>query len=135
MVRWQNIREIDLRFNPWACDCTNSWFIHSLMKQINNTTPLLTHNVNCATPVEWKNKPLLELSADNKELICENANHPGNDSLILVGILVGVLIGIPLTLGGLVIYRKGCFGLLNRRNNVANRSLYNRAEFADDFHI
>ncbi|KNC24911.1 hypothetical protein FF38_03006 [Lucilia cuprina] len=135
VVNWQKISELDLRFNPWACDCTNSWFIHSLMKQINNTTPVLTKNVNCATPLAWKNKPLLDLSEDNKELICENTSHPGNDSLILVGILVGVLIGIPLTLGGLVIYRKGCFGLLNRRNHVTDRSLYNRASFADEFHI
>lgn len=135
MVRWDKIIDIDLRLNPWACDCTNSWFIHSLMKQINNTTPVLTHDVKCATPSSWKNKPLLELTAHDKELICENTSHPGNDSLILVGVLVGVLIGIPLTLGGLVIYRKGCFGLLNRRNPGTDRSLYNRANFGDEFHI
>ncbi|TMW46718.1 hypothetical protein DOY81_008199 [Sarcophaga bullata] len=135
IVRWEKVTEVDLRFNPWNCDCSNSWLIHSLIKQINNTTPVLTHDVTCAAPSAWKHKTLLELSLDNKELICENTNHPEKDSLILIGVLVGVLIGIPLTLASMAIYKKGCFGLLNRHNRGTDRSLYNRASFADEFHI
>lgn len=135
IVRWEKVTVIDLRFNPWNCDCSNSWLIHSLIKEINNTTPVLAHDVTCANPSAWKHKTLLELSLDNKELICENTNHPEKDSLILIGVLVGVLIGIPLTLAGMAIYKKGCFGLLNRHNRGTDRSLYNRASFADEFHI
>uniref|UniRef100_A0A1I8PJH9 LRRCT domain-containing protein n=1 Tax=Stomoxys calcitrans TaxID=35570 RepID=A0A1I8PJH9_STOCA len=131
--RWDLVKTIDLRYNPWACDCSNSYLIHTLMKEINTTTPQLTKNVVCSTPEAWKNRPLLQLTADNKELICENANQPAKDGIVLISILVGILIGIPLTLGALVIYRRGCFGLLNRINPSSPR--YNRASFADDYHI
>ncbi|XP_075166203.1 tsukushi [Haematobia irritans] len=131
--RWDLVKTIDLRYNPWACDCTNSYLIHTLMKEINTTTPQLTKDVLCATPEAWKNKPLYQLTTDDKELLCENTSHPAKDGLVLISILVGVLIGIPLTLGALVVYRRGCFGLLNRVNPGAPR--YNRASFADDFHI
>lgn len=135
IVRWEKVSVLDLRFNHWSCDCNNSWFIHSLIKQINNTTPVLTHDVTCAMPLAWKGKSLLELSVDNKELICENSNHSEKDSLILIGILVGVLIGIPITLATMALYKRGCFGLLNRHNRGTDRSLYNRANFGDEFHI
>ncbi|XP_058980989.1 leucine-rich repeat neuronal protein 1 [Musca domestica] len=131
--RWDQITTIDLRFNPWTCDCNNRYLIHTLIKQINTTSAPLAPEVLCATPPAWKGKSLLQLSTDNKELICENTNHPGKDGVILISLLVGVLIGIPLTLGALVIYRRGCFGLLNRVNPSAPR--YNRASFTDDFHI
>ncbi|XP_061402928.1 leucine-rich repeat neuronal protein 1-like [Musca vetustissima] len=131
--RWDQITTLDLRFNSWACDCNNRYLIHTLIKQINTTSAPLAPEVLCATPEAWKGKSLLQLSTDNKQLICENTNHPSNDGVILISILVGVLIGIPVTLGALVIYRRGCFGILNRVSPGAAR--YNRATLADDFHI
>lgn len=131
--RWDKVTTIDLRFNPWICDCTNEYLIETLMDQINTTRPLLAAGVKCASPAAWKGKKLLELKAENKELICENTNKPEKDGLVLISILVGVLVGIPLTLGALAIYRRGCFGLKNRFSPGA--PAYNRASFADDFHI
>jgi Leucine-rich repeat (LRR) protein len=36
---WNQIEVIDLRSNPWVCDCHNEWILTSLFKHILNETP------------------------------------------------------------------------------------------------
>ena len=135
LVRWDKVTTIDLRWNPWNCDCTNHWLIQSLMKEINTTKPVLAKDVKCQAPSIWKDRSLLELAGDKTALDCEGDVAPAaSGSLVWIGLLVGILIGIPLTIASLVLYRRGCFGLRNR-GRTGDRALYNRAEFSDDFHI
>lgn len=100
----------------------------------------------------------------NSKLRClDKYDHmPQQDGTILVGILIGkanckwklcvsrsirpmsihrfrflgILIGIPLALGMVFIYKRGCFGLAGNRGAAAySRAFYKRAEAGDDFHI
>ena len=36
---WGKIDVIDLRSNPWACDCHNEWLLTTVFKQIQKNTP------------------------------------------------------------------------------------------------
>lgn len=31
LVDWDRLREMDLRGNPWTCECENQWFLELLM--------------------------------------------------------------------------------------------------------
>lgn len=48
----------------------------------------------------------------------------------------GILIGIPLALGAVFVYKRGCFGLSSNNGAAAySRAFYKRAEAGDDFNI
>ncbi|XP_067637406.1 leucine-rich repeat neuronal protein 3-like [Eurosta solidaginis] len=134
LERWDKITVLDLRYNPWICDCNNRWLVEVLMIQINNTNPLLTEDVNCDQPSTWRNVPLIELNTPEARLKCGRDGSDAASSLFLIGLLVGMLLCIPILLGSIALWRRGCFGL-SRGQVEANRSLYNRANFNDDFHI
>lgn len=63
--------------------------------------------------------------------------HPEYDGMILIGILVGLLIGIPLTLGAILIYRRGCFGWFGYGPGPADysRAFYKRAGVQEELSI
>ncbi|KAH8281839.1 hypothetical protein KR054_003193, partial [Drosophila jambulina] len=128
LVRWDKLNTLDLRFNPWSCDSSNDHLINVLIHQINETTPLLAKDVQCATPTELKDVTVLRV-AD------EHLAAGSGGSLIWVGLLVVLLIAIPTIVGAYVMKRRGCFGLFNRNENGASRALYNRTSFNEDFHI
>ncbi|XP_004524904.1 leucine-rich repeat-containing protein 15 isoform X2 [Ceratitis capitata] len=134
LERWDKISELDLRYNYWTCDCSNRWLIEVLMIQINNTTPLWVTDVNCYLPSALRSVPLLQLAAPENKLNCSINGTGSSASLFLIGLLVGILLCIPILLGSIAMWRRGCFGL-NRANTGANRSLYNRANFSDELHI
>lgn len=43
--RWDEVELVDLRFNPWRCDCDNQWMVDTLIPIIRNTTPALLNRV------------------------------------------------------------------------------------------
>ncbi|XP_049312476.1 leucine-rich repeat neuronal protein 1 isoform X1 [Bactrocera dorsalis] len=132
--RWDKITELDLRYNYWTCDCSNRWLIEVLMVQINNTTPLWTHDVNCYVPTALRSVPLIQLATEENSLKCSVGGSSSNVGLFLIGLIVGILLCVPILLGSVALWRRGCLGL-NRSNYGANRSLYNRANFNDELHI
>lgn len=45
ILRWEDIEEIDIRYNLWKCDCENQWMIDTLMpliKEKSKTMPNLS---------------------------------------------------------------------------------------------
>lgn len=42
---WATIQVIDLRYNPWACECKNQWMIDTLIPQIMKDNEPLTQNL------------------------------------------------------------------------------------------
>ncbi|XP_017470890.1 PREDICTED: leucine-rich repeat neuronal protein 1 [Rhagoletis zephyria] len=133
LERWDKITELDLRYNYWTCDCSNRWLIEVLSIQINNTTPRWTQDINCYQPNALRSLPLLQLSSAEGRLKCSTEGG-SSSSLFLIGLLVGILLCVPIVLGSIALWRRGCFGL-NRDRVIANRSLYNRANFSDELHI
>lgn len=46
--RWDEIDEIDIRYNPWKCDCVNQWMVDQLIpliKEKSKTTPALFEDI------------------------------------------------------------------------------------------
>lgn len=113
--RWDEIEEIDIRFNRWQCTCENQWMVDKLIpliKSKNRTTfyedvkwveqILLTFicQLNfhmqtllnrCASPDPMKGKSFLELSSKSEQMRCADfyGHRPDRDGPILVGIFIG----------------------------------------------
>ncbi|XP_037944265.1 leucine-rich repeat-containing protein 15-like [Teleopsis dalmanni] len=133
--RWDNIQMLDLRFNPWVCDCSNKWLVESIIVQVNATTPNLVTNVECNSPADLKSVPIIDYEPKSSCYKGKNEGTSGS-SLVLIGLLVGILISIPIAIGGFALYRRGYFNWLRRGNSRNdNRNMYDRANFSDDFHI
>ncbi|XP_044316016.1 insulin-like growth factor-binding protein complex acid labile subunit [Drosophila rhopaloa] len=128
LVRWDKLKALDLRFNPWTCDASNDYLINVLIDHVNKTTQVLAKNVQCASPDRLKGVEVLRVA--NEHLV-----ESSSGSLIWVGLLVVLLIAVPTILGAYVMKRRGCFGVFRRHDSVAVRALYNRTSFNEDFHI
>ncbi|KAH8410662.1 hypothetical protein KR009_011321 [Drosophila setifemur] len=129
LVRWDKLKAIDLRLNPWQCDATsNDYLINVLIEQVNKTNPLFAENVKCASPEPLKDVTILRVAN-------EHLAESSGSSLIWIGLLVVVLIAVPTILGAYAMKRHGCFGRFRRNDSVADRALYNRTSFNEDFHI
>lgn len=35
--RWDEVEQIDIRFNPFRCDCETQWLVDTLIPQLNKT--------------------------------------------------------------------------------------------------
>lgn len=81
-------------------------------------------------------KKLRDLTEGHKKMRCldKYGNHPEHDGNILIGLLLGICIGIPLTMVLMVIFRRGCFGLIKPRGGAGDysRAYYQRAGVYDD---
>ncbi|XP_017099260.2 leucine-rich alpha-2-glycoprotein [Drosophila bipectinata] len=128
LVRWDKVKVLDLQYNPWTCDASNDYLINVLIGQVNKTSPVLARNVQCASPEGLKDVPVLRVA--NEHLV----ENPGG-SLVWIGLLVVLLIAIPTIVAAYAIKKRGCFGRFRRSDSVANRALYNRTSFNEDFHI
>jgi len=135
---WDNLDIIDIRHNPWVCDCENQWVISNLLPEIILKHPTMSKDLICNHPKAMVGKELVELLNKHSKLRCSDRfNHlPEGDGTILVGILIGILIGIPMALAIVFVYKRGCFGLSRNRGAAAySRAFYKRAEMGDEFRI
>ncbi|XP_017004081.2 leucine-rich repeat neuronal protein 1 [Drosophila takahashii] len=128
LVRWDKLKALDLRYNPWNCDDSNDYLINVLIEQINRTTTVLAKNVQCATPTTLKDVELVRVA--NEHMMSSSTG-----SLIWIGLLVVLLIAVPTLAGAYVMKRRGCFGVFRRNDSGASSALYNRTSFNEDFHI
>lgn len=109
------------------------------------------------------NKSLHEIYMKSYQMRCEDyyGRRPERDGPILVGIFIGkyflfkspiaqflidkflcnpskgLLVGIPISMGIILAYKRGCFGLFGYRpsSNDYARAFYKRAGLSDDMHI
>lgn len=134
LARWDDMEVIDIRVNPWLCDCDNQWMVETLLPIIEKTTPKIMNNIVCAAPDQMKGLSMVELDHKHSQMRCRDkyGNRPQNDGALLIGLLIGVLVGIPLTAAVILIYRRGCFGLVRRGPADFSRAFYSRAT-NDDF--
>lgn len=51
--------------------------------------------------------------------------------------ILGIIIGVPMTMALVLIYRRGCFGILGYRPNPSDygRAFYKRTELREDLYI
>lgn len=134
LAHWTEMEVVDIRQNPWDCGCENQWLIETLLPVIEKTTPKIMNNIVCASPPQMAKQSMVELEHKHSQLRCGDkyGNNPQNDGALLIGLLIGVLAGIPLTAAVILIYRRGCFGLVRRGPADYSRAFYSRAT-NDDF--
>lgn len=134
--RYDNLDVIDLRHNPWVCDCENQWMISNLLPIIIKKHPTMSKRIECHQPTALVGKEMSDLLTSKLRCLDKYDHMPQQDGTILVGILIGILIGIPMALAMVFVYKRGCFGLTSNRGAAAySRAFYKRAEAGDDFHI
>lgn len=135
LARWDDMEVIDVRVNPWLCDCDNQWMVETLLPIIEKTTPKILNNIVCAAPGQMKGLSMVDLEHKHSQMRCldKYGNRPQNDGALLIGLLIGILAGIPLTAAVIMIYRRGCFGLIRRGPADFSRAFYTRATNDDNF--
>lgn len=125
LARWDNVEEVDLSNNPWLCDCKTQWIIDTLLDKYGKSEQNV-QNVICEYPVEMRGMKMIEL--EHHELRCLDlyGARPERDGAVLVGVLIGVLIGIPVALMLILLYKRGCFGLVSAGPADFSRAFYKR---------
>lgn len=128
LARWTDMEVIDIRVNPWACDCQNQWIVETLLPIVEKTTPNILNNVVCASPKQMAGVSMVDLEHKKSDMRCLDryGNNPQNDGALLIGLLIGILAGIPLTGAVVMIYKRGCFGLVRQGPADYSRAFYTR---------
>uniref|UniRef100_A0A1B0GJL0 LRRCT domain-containing protein n=1 Tax=Lutzomyia longipalpis TaxID=7200 RepID=A0A1B0GJL0_LUTLO len=132
LANWEHLEVLDIRNNPWLCDCSNQWMIDRLLGKLHGDTERLLEDVVCEHPSEMRGTKMVDL--ENQQLRCVDkyGNHPEQDGVILMGMLIGILLAIPISLMIILVYRRGCFGLLGPRGPADySRAFYKRASQDD----
>ncbi|XP_035903395.1 leucine-rich repeat neuronal protein 3-like isoform X1 [Anopheles stephensi] len=136
LVQWDSMEVIDIRVNPWACDCSNRWVLLSLLPIIERTTPAILNNIDCNSPPQMAGLSMVDLEHKHTHMRCPDGagNNPSNDGALLMGLLIGVLLAIPFTAAIWCVYKRGCFGLFGRGNSTAySRAFYSRTTLNEEF--
>lgn len=128
VLHWERLTELDLRYNPWTCECENQWFVDELMPMYLKINASIAKSLKCGAPVEMEGKTFYEEYIGNKTMRCLDmyGNRPERDATILIGILVGLLIGIPLVLFIIFAYQKHWFGVFDSSPASYSRQFYSR---------
>ncbi|XP_052860089.1 leucine-rich repeat neuronal protein 2-like [Anopheles cruzii] len=136
LVQWDAMEVIDIRVNPWACDCANRWVVSTLLPIVERITPTILNNIVCSSPPQMAGASMIDLEHHHTKLRCLDTagNNPSNDGALLVGLLIGVLAAAPLTAGLWCIYKRGCFGLFRDKGPAGySRAFYSRTTLNEEF--
>lgn len=96
LAHWDVLTDLDIRQNPWTCECENQWFLEELIPIYEKINETQAKEVMCAAPIEMEGQSFYNLSKAKREMRCLDlfGNRPERDGTILVGILAGKTIPI-----------------------------------------
>ena len=97
VLEWEDLERVDLRYNPWQCDCHLKWMPGALSQLTTNVSRSLAKDVKCDSPDELAGHRLLELSSH--QLVCPKPKHPFEDR-----VMIGIITGICLLLFVIMLY-------------------------------
>lgn len=119
LARWDALTELDIRANPWTCECENQWMIEDLMPIYLKIEKEKSLQVRCGAPVEMVDYTFMELYEREYKMRCLDAYgaEPEKDAAMLVGILAGILLAIPIILFGIFAYQRRWFGIMGIFDN------------------
>ncbi|XP_017776013.1 PREDICTED: leucine-rich repeat-containing protein 4-like [Nicrophorus vespilloides] len=136
-LNWDGIVDMDIRNNPWTCECENQWLIDVLMpiyEKINATQAL---EVKCGAPIEMEDMYFHELTEKHSLMRCLDlyGNRPERDGTVLVCLLLGLLLGIAAALFVMYAYQRHWFGLCDKSPAAFSRQFYGRTRTNEDVDI
>lgn len=112
---WEDLQMLDLRFNPWRCDCHMQW-LRSVLGSLPNNS--ISMKVACTQPDHLSGRFFLDVPMEEFE--CEKkAGHQFQDHIMLAifATFSGVLVLAMLFL----FYRGGYFGCNKKQQNNYKR--------------
>ncbi|XP_057654464.1 chondroadherin-like [Diorhabda carinulata] len=114
IARWDGLSELDIRENPWTCECENQWLIDDLMPIYLKIDETMAKQVTCAAPVEMKSLTFYDIYMKKSHMRCLDiyGHRPERDGILLVGLLTGLLIAIPAILLIIFAYQKRWFSII-----------------------
>jgi len=121
---WEDFTTLDLRFNPWVCDCHMQW-LRSVLGSLPNNT--ISMKVACVAPAHLSGRLFLDIPTE--DFMCErDREHQFKDHVMLA---IFASFSAILVLAMLVLfYRGGYFGCKKDRQND-----YKRYQNHSDPHI
>ncbi|XP_063050314.1 toll-like receptor 13 [Engraulis encrasicolus] len=85
-----NLEYIDLRYNPFICDCSNEWLLH-WANQSKLTQVVYFNQYHCSYPSALKREHLEDLNTDSCSQNLEFIYFAGSFSLVIVTLLVSFI--------------------------------------------
>ncbi|KAF5287032.1 hypothetical protein FQA39_LY16146 [Lamprigera yunnana] len=128
ILKWNELEELDLRYNPWSCECENQWIADELMPIYIKLNETIAKDIVCRAPAAMDGVTFYKEHVDGKKMRCLDAygNRPERDGTILIGVLIGLLIGIPLVLFIIFAYQRHWFGFCDNGPASFSRQFYKR---------
>lgn len=94
LAKWDYLTELDIRANPWTCECENQWMIEELMPLYVGLNVVQAKEIRCAAPIEMEHQTLYDIYQMKSVMRCLDlyGNRPEKDGAILIGILIGKIV-------------------------------------------
>nr|XP_022907209.1 leucine-rich repeat transmembrane protein FLRT3-like [Onthophagus taurus] len=133
--RWESLTSLDLRGNPWTCECENQWMLDELIPIYLQLDPIGAKEIRCGAPIEMEKYKFFDLYASKSSMRCLDiyGNHPEKDGTMLVGMLIGILLGIPCVLFALYAYQRNWFGVFDKSPAAYSRQFYRAPSLNEEF--
>ncbi|KAB0791581.1 hypothetical protein PPYR_03381 [Photinus pyralis] len=128
VLHWDHLDQLDLRYNPWTCECENQWIVDTLMPIYVKINETIAKEMKCGAPIEMVDHTFYKEHMGNKSMRCLDryGNRPERDGTILIGVLIGLLLGIPLVLFFIFAYQRKWFGFFDSGPAAYSRQFYRR---------
>ena len=94
---WDKIEQVDLRYNPWQCDCHLKWLPAALTSLAGNASRHLADAVHCAKPENLAGQRVQDLAP--AQLTCPEPEEEFEEH-----ILIGIIASISLVLFVIMVY-------------------------------
>ncbi|XP_066252048.1 leucine-rich repeat neuronal protein 1-like [Euwallacea similis] len=137
IARWDSLTDLDVRDNPWTCECENDWMVQELMRYYSKIDPYAAAEVKCGAPIEMVSYTLFELYEKHYKMRCLDiyGAQPDKDAALLIGVLAGILLAIPIILFVIFAFQRRWFGVFTSCDNspaAYSRRFYSATK-EDDF--
>lgn len=111
LFEWDKLESIDLRYNPWNCDCHLKWLPKVLSSVSTNISRHLTQDVRCEHPENLASCHIYQLSSS--DMTCPNPEDEFEER-ILIAITAGISV-VLLIIMLYLLYKHDYCGLKGKR--------------------
>ncbi|XP_039276507.1 leucine-rich repeat-containing protein 4B isoform X2 [Nilaparvata lugens] len=128
--RWDLLEDVNIKGNPWVCECDNQWIVEDLIPKIRALKKdHLLDGIICHEPLEMKGVSMVDLQAKHYTMRCldKYGNQPEKDGSFLLGLIIGLWFAVPFMVAAIIVYRRR-----NQTPKQFSRAFYKRAESSEN---